>query len=294
MNRYVIYSSLTGSYDEIRQPQVIDERFDYVLFTDSVITDRLGIWQVRPIPYSGENKWLQSRYVKCNPTKVLGEYDASLYIDANLQIATTFVYDRFMAMIDGGLEWAGIKHPSQDCIYEEICAIVDLHWVHDYEVVDWYGVMKKDGFPEKWGLYENNVIFRRHIPKIQAIGDLWWQTLGRACKRDQFSLMYALWKEFPKMDYFLSENECPRLNSSNFIYYQHKPHNRVLQRGINERIRNRCLRIISSDIRKEYHRLFDGLSRYRYPVIMLYCWEILAIFVYGPKYLYKMIWRREH
>ena len=50
MNRSAIYTSVVGSYDDIRQPLIIDERFDYVLFTDNVTVDRIGVWQVRPIP----------------------------------------------------------------------------------------------------------------------------------------------------------------------------------------------------------------------------------------------------
>ena len=43
MNKGVIYTSLVGSYDNVRQPLVIDERFDYLLFTDNVTTDMIGV-----------------------------------------------------------------------------------------------------------------------------------------------------------------------------------------------------------------------------------------------------------
>ena len=289
MNKYVVYTSLVGSYDEIRQPLTVDGRFDYILFSDSLSVDRIGVWQVHPIPQLEGNDRLRSRYVKCHPAKVLSDYEASMYIDANIQIAAQGVYDRFYELIKDGVEWGGIQHPDQDCSYEEICAIVDLKWVHDYDVVDWYGRMKKDGFPEDWGLYENNVIFRRHTSKVSDIGDFWWQTLINGCKRDQFSLMYALWKFRPSMAYFLPKGEFPRLNSSNFVYYEHMPHSRILNLGVNERIRRSILRISSPDIRTGYHTLFNKLSDYNRPKTMLYKWEVLSVLRYGPRAFAKAL-----
>lgn len=282
MKEYAVYTSLVGSYDEIRQPFIVDERFDYLLFSDNVSVDRIGVWKVRPILHLEGDNMLNSRFVKCNPTKALPDYEASLYIDANIQIASKHVYDRVFELLREGVEWGGIQHPDQGCSYEEMCAIVDLKWVHDYDVVDWYGRMKRDGFPEDWGLYENNVIFRRHTPKIEAIGDLWWQTLVSGCKRDQFSLMYALWKYQPTMDYFLPKGECPRLNSSNFRYYEHNPHKRVLKLGVHERIRRSCLRSVHTGIRTGYHELFNDLSKYKSPKSMLRIWELVSVFKEGP------------
>ena len=285
MRRFVIYTSLVGNYDTIRQPLVFDERFDFVLFSDKLAIDRIGAWNVRPISNFEGNDRLKSRYVKCHPTRVLSDYEASLYIDANIQISTQNVYNYFFDLLKEGVEWGGIQHPSQNCVYEEMCAIVDLKWVHDYDVVDWYSTLKKAGFPENWGLYENNVIFRRHTEKVDTIGDLWWQTLITGCKRDQFSLMYALWKYQPTMDFILPKGECPRLNSSNFRYYAHNPHKRVQKLGIHERIRRSFLRSIYADIRTGYHEVFNKLSKYKSPKSMLYIWEAVSFLKDGPRVL---------
>ena len=294
MKKLVIYTVLVGDYDEIRDPLVINDRFDYILFTDKLSPAQYNIWQKVEIPITGINNMLRSRYVKCHPTKVLGDYEASLYIDANIQIATPNVYERFFELLENGTEWAGIKHPDQGCVYEEICAIVDLKWVHDYDVVNWYGKMKKDGFPEGWGLYENSIIFRRHSPKIEAIGDLWWNTLMAGCKRDQFSLMYVLWKYQPSMSLFLPEGDCPRLlNSKDFVYYEHNPHKRILHQGILERLRRSSLRVSSSDLRAGYHDLFNRLSKCRNPKSRLFAWEMGAIIKYGYKVVANAISSRK-
>lgn len=289
MNNYVVYTSLVGSYDEIRQPLAVDDRFDYVLYSDVVTEDRIGVWQVRPIPRIIGNDMLRSRYVKCLPTRVLADYEASLYLDANIQITTDKVYNRFFDLLGKGTDWGGIKHPDQGCVYGEICAIVDLKWVHDFDVVDLYSKMKKDGFPEDWGLYENNVIFRRHTSTADVIGSFWWSTLLAGCKRDQFTLMYALWKYKPSRDFLLPPGECPRLNSLDFSYYEHSPHIRVLRMGVLERIRRSILRTTTPNIREGYHTLFNRLSKYKNPRLRLYIWTWVSIFLRGPKTVYNAL-----
>lgn len=294
MNKYVIYTILVGGYDEIRQPAVVDERFDYVLFSDERVGERIGVWQVRAIPYEDTNRLRHSRYAKCHPTKVLSDYQASLYMDANIQISTPWVYGRFMELVECGVEWASIKHPDQHCIYDEIVAITDLRWIRDWDVVEWYAKMKKAGFPENNGLYENNVIFRLHTEKVEQVGEMWWETLEKDCKRDQFSLMYVLWHVKPLMDFYLPNGECPRIGSQHFAYYNHNPHKRVLKLGFHEMMRYRIIRTqYPNNIRKGYHEMFDWTSRFKYPKTALLLWELIFSLRYAPMMIMNSIKNRK-
>lgn len=284
MNKYVIYSVVVGGYDEVRQPAVVDDRFDYVLFSDEHDGESIGVWQVRAIPHESADILRLSRYAKCLPAKVLPEYEASLYVDANVRILTPWVYDRFVELMGEDVEWAGVRHPDQHCIYDEICAIVQLRWVLDSEAAGWYGKIKNDGFPEKYGLYENNVIFRRHTKNVEKVGELWWRTLKADCKRDQFSLMYALWKVLPTTDFFLLNGECPRIGSEHFAYYEHNSHKRASKLGFHEMMRFRAIRTkYPDDIRRGYKEMFDWVSRFGNPKVALALWEIISVVRYAPK-----------
>ncbi|MBR5328436.1 MAG: hypothetical protein IKV31_07870 [Paludibacteraceae bacterium] len=42
--KYAIYTAMVGGYDEIMQPTVIDDRFDYILFSNDIKEDRVGVW----------------------------------------------------------------------------------------------------------------------------------------------------------------------------------------------------------------------------------------------------------
>ena len=121
-NRFVIYIVIVGGYDTIYQPAILDNRFDYVLFADTHI-DNSGVWQVRQIPYVTDKNWLKARYPRINVEDVLSEYDASLYIDGNVQITSQFVYDRFIELFEQGVEWAGINHIGRKGLFNEINAI---------------------------------------------------------------------------------------------------------------------------------------------------------------------------
>lgn len=290
MNKHVIYTVIVGNIDSIHQPIDINEQFDYVLFTDKFVGwgDKIGVWQIRNIPsvIEGDNRLL-SRYPKCLPTALLSEYDDSLYIDGTIQIVSPTLYQKYLELVENNTEWAGIYHCYRDCAYQEMQAILDMHWVHDYETIGWYKKIKDDGFPKHYGLLENNIIFRRHTHNIEVIGREWWDSLRYYCKRDQFSLMYIMWKYDFKADRLLAQGE-DAWHTNLFKYHTHLPHNRYLRWGILEKIRGRAYTV--SPLLKI--GLLEYFSKFKYPILAMNIWSIYAIIPYGPKVL-KRILKRE-
>lgn len=287
MNKYVVYTVIVGSYDEILQPLVIDERFDYILFCDHCEESSIGIWQVRSTPVDYHDSFRLSRYPKVFPCRLLSEYDASLYIDGNLQIASRKIYDRFIELFEQNVEWGGVAHCWRDCIYEEMTTLLNFHWVHDYEIVNWYCKLKNANFPEHLGLLENNVIFRIHNDRVNLVCSEWWKTLESECKRDQFSLMYCLWLHPLSVHHILPIGESAK-SSECFIYRDHKPHQRVQKLSFNEHLRT-CLWSVSDNGGKPLTSLFSRFCRQSNPIMGLYLWEFSAIFKYGFRAVTKVI-----
>ncbi|MCD7978378.1 MAG: DUF616 domain-containing protein, partial [Tannerellaceae bacterium] len=85
MNKKVIYTCLVGNYDSLSQPGIVCEEFDYICFSNNIKEQKIGVWQIRPIPFFHGNKTRLSRYVKLNPHIVLPNYIYSLWIDANIE-----------------------------------------------------------------------------------------------------------------------------------------------------------------------------------------------------------------
>lgn len=291
---FVVYTVITGGFDSIKQPKVIDERFDYVLFTDNVKERNIGVWSVKKINYAHNDTRVQSRYPKIYPTKVLSEYQASLYIDGNIQITSQYVYDRCVDLYDNGVEWASIKHQGRDGLYNEINAIIGLGWVHDYEVINWYRFLRTEGFPDNLGMFENNIIFRSHCIHVEKVSELW----GSVCvkeqrvKRDQFSLMWAIWKaENLSVDYILPENENAWNNSGHFICENHNPHKRILDKTLWEKLRTRYVRMFYASDNWEifYTQWFDKLLKYPFPCLVMHLWTVYILIRYDMGFLLKQM-----
>lgn len=294
--KYCVYTVITGGFDNVLQPQVIDNRFDYILFTDDVKDDNNGVWSVRGIDYSNVNPRVVSRYPKVCPHEVLSEYAASLYIDGNISISSHYVYDHCVELAEKGVEWAGIKHQGRSGMCQEINAIIGLGWVHDYDVLDWYHFLQKDGFPDDLGIFENNIIFRSNCENVAKVNEFWWWTIrdGKV-QRDQFSLMWALWKVPPvRTEYFLTDNENAWHNEGHFFCESHNPHKRVLKKSLWEKMRDRYVRMFywNGDWEIYYTHWFDKLVKWPCPHLAMHLWTAWVLVRYDLKFMAGRVWQR--
>lgn len=195
MNKKVIYTCVTGGYDNLSQPQCIFDGFDYICFSDDFKEKRVGVWEIRPIPFKCKDKTRHSRFVKLNPHLALPEHDYSLWMDSNLCILTNELRHTMDALIERDVLMASVAHPEFDCIYDdaEKCIIGgrDTYWAIRRQVM----FLKSQCYPCHNGLYENNLIFRKHNDAlIRKISEEWWALYMQYSKRDQLSLCYVLWK----------------------------------------------------------------------------------------------------
>lgn len=224
MKQFAVYTALIGGYDEIHQPLVVDERFDYILFSDEVMSDKVGVWQICKVDYKNADKTRIARYVKTHPEELLPEYKATLWLDSNIQIVAPFVYERVLELYNKGVYVATIKHPSRNCAYDEAFEVsysnVYGQLEHDITALKWCRIMYENNYPEQNGLCETNILYRLNDKIVGCVDDLWWQCINDFSKRDQLSFNYSLWKNNVEVKYFLPGCEHAK-NSSNFSYYGH-------------------------------------------------------------------------
>ena len=206
----VIYTVLTGNYDHLEQPRAVDSAYDYICFTDRSGQD--GVWQLREIPFEG-SPVLRARWAKLHPHLLLPDYDLSVFMDANLCIASADFYtvlenlqktpnssDFTSSLTRNPAKkpvFAGIHvvpHPERDCVWEELryCYLKDK--VSTRTAVGWYRFLKKMGMPRHAGLAETNILLRAHLdPQVVALDELWWNLLLQSGgTRDQLALTPAL------------------------------------------------------------------------------------------------------
>lgn len=192
--RFAVYTVVTGAYEEVMQPLAVDDRFDFILFTDTEGQGKRGVWQQRSIPAVTEDSMRLSRYPKMRPELLLPGYDGWLYIDANVRITGQEIYDRAVNLCDAGIDWAGVMHPDRSCIYEEAYAVSFRELEKESVLQRWGHRLRKEGYPRGNGLFENNIIFRSNTPATAAVDEEFWNLYVSGPRRDQLILMYVLWK----------------------------------------------------------------------------------------------------
>ena len=279
MKKYAIYTACIGGYDNILQPEIIDERFDYILFTDDVKVDRIGVWQVRKIGYYNSNTIRIARYVKTHPEELLNDYHATLWLDANIQIVSSQVYERIYELYSQGIEIASVTHPTRDCVYDEAYELMRMKWEHDYVLFRWCSKMIREGFPPHYGMYETNILYRRNTAKMKEFDELWWNCISKNSYRDQMSCTYSLWKCDIDRYYFLPQGESV-WNTSVFRYIWH-PDASFKKKSVNlyrfENIRWRIRHELKED-KDLYKKIYFRLYRYPFSPLMLYVREMVDLF----------------
>lgn len=196
--RVVVYTCITGGYDNLIKPTVVTPGVDYVCFTDNKNL-KSNIWQIRPIPEELLNYSCvkQQRGVKILPHRYLPEYDISIWVDANVD--TKGNLNDYLKTLDFVQYSVFIpEHPARKCIYKEKEECVKIRKIKGADVALAEKQMKryKDaGYPQNNGLVQSNIVIRMHNTEYsKKIMELWWNELKDYSHRDQLSFNYALWK----------------------------------------------------------------------------------------------------
>ena len=221
MKSFVVYSAIIGKYDEILQPLVVDDRFDYVLFSDVLLEGKQGVWQIKRVDYSNPINAKVARYVKTHPETLLPEYEASLWLDANINIVGREIYDRFINLYEDGTLIASVKHLAYDCVYNEMFSVLDFRYESEEVVVNWGHELRKRSFPRHAGMFETGLMYRRHSSaSVKELDSIWWKYIQAYSKRDQLSFTVALYDNNLSCELFLPEGKTVR----NSVGLQFKKH----------------------------------------------------------------------
>lgn len=210
--KIAIYTALTGGYDDLMQPAVIDDRFDYFCFSNDIPKENIGIWKVRKFEGSFPNKQIESRYPKMHPWEILPEYDYSVYMDANIRIESQEFYESILSKVQNQVPLSGIKHPFRVCAYIEGYEVFTYGLEKSFAtIVKEMRFIRKEGLPRRYGMYEANIILRNHSDeRIKRQCTLWWEMINKYSRRDQLAYSYTLWKERLPFDYLIPEDQSAR------------------------------------------------------------------------------------
>lgn len=190
--KIVIYTALFGDYEELLDPKFIDDRFDYVCFTDNPDL-KSNVWEIRLIDNMNLDNVRKAREVKILPHKFLKDYDYSIWVDAGFQIVGD-LYD-FINRESTGKSMLAIIHSDRNCVYDEAEVCIKSQKDDINRIKNQVNNYKKNHFPEEFGLIESGFLFRKHNdPDLINVMEDWYFEVVNFSKRDQLSLPYVLWK----------------------------------------------------------------------------------------------------
>ena len=200
--KIAIYSCITGNYDDVLDPLVIEDNCDYILFTNN---DRIksDVWKIRKIPDAilelKDNAKI-NRYVKLHPKKLLKEYDYSIYIDGNIKIISNI--STFIDKINDKTGLAIHRHTHNTCIFQEVNDCIAYGKGNKKNLKEQVNKYKKEGFPKEYGILQCNVLVSDlNNANSEKIFNAWWdEYFTSQSGRDQIALPYVLWKNHIKID----------------------------------------------------------------------------------------------
>ena len=220
----VVYTCVTGGYDDIREtavPGFIAPDWDYVCLTDDaelVRAGRVGVWETRPLSFTELDLARNNRWHKTHPHLLFPEYDESIYVDANVNVRTRYLFDVIRRL---DRPFVLPRHFDGVCVYGEYRSVLELGFDDEGPVSRERELLEKSGMPRNYGLGENNVLYRRHSEgEIAALDEEWWSLIRDYSKRDQLSLMWLFWKRGWKLEEMSFENT--RLLTDDFLVFAHK------------------------------------------------------------------------
>ena len=221
--KFVIYTAISGGFDDLIQHAYVSKDADYVCYTDQVVAHP-GIWEIRPLETRHLDRVRSAKYYKMFPHELFPEASYSVWIDGNIDVLTSQLEDRVFNLIASSTVLSANEHFERNCAYEEalVCCRFQLD---DLAVISkQLKHLSEHNFPREYGLFEMNMIVRQHH-HFQSIALMksWWDMIVRFSKRDQISFTYVLHQHQTNCEKLFPRN--PRFDHD----FAYKGHNKKLR-----------------------------------------------------------------
>lgn len=228
-NKIVVFTALSGGYEDLPRHAHLDPSFDYVAFCDRPI-DSQGFWEVRPMDFWHPDSVRMARRIKTNPHIYLKEYEIAIWIDANVIIEQPLL-PYINKFLESKCEVASIHHPIRNCVYHEAKAIIEAKKDVSGRADRQMKFYREQGYPEYNGLTETNLMMSKlDSPNISRLMNRWWSEIVKFSHRDQLSFNYSLWVEGMSWHRLMPDKVSLRDNFD-FAYLGHGRNSGYIIRG---------------------------------------------------------------
>lgn len=189
----VVYTCIIGNYDRLKNPKLVSSDWDYICITDNA-TMRSNIWKIVYITNDDnlDNRKFQ-RNIKILYHLYMKAYENTLYIDGSFEINSR-ISEMLKEFNPNNSTFAISSHPERKCIYDEMDAVIQCGKDTENIVNKVRLRYLRENVPNKMGLTENGIMYRKHTSYLYKLMEHWWNEIEIGSYRDQLSFMYAVWK----------------------------------------------------------------------------------------------------
>lgn len=218
--RYCVYTALFGEYDILRPPLFKPDGVDFICFSDR--ERNVSGWDLRVIDPGETDPASRNRRIKILPFEYVGDYQASLYIDANILV--TGDVSRYHNNWLRRSPFAAWPHPDRDDILLECEAVLAGCRFPPESIVEQYRMFVELGVPRHTGLLEACILWRDHSdPDVRDLMNQWWDHVEKYGARDQPGLGWLMWKTGIRPDILPDSLGTARSNA----YFEKLPHKKA-------------------------------------------------------------------
>jgi hypothetical protein len=145
--------------------------------------------------------------IKTHEIDILKDYDYFFWIDGSVYLRNNFV-ENIMKIINNKdkPQLINFKHSARNNIKDETKYSNTYQRYRQQHINLQYEYYKSKKFPDKVGLFELTIIFKKNNDRINKIFDKWWIHNLEHSFQDQLSYPYVLWESNDKPDYIINEN----------------------------------------------------------------------------------------
>ena len=191
-DRIVIYTAITGDYDELKEPLFLSDALTYVCITNNP-NIKSKVWNIEYVKDDSMDNVHLARHIKMNPHIYLREYETSVWVDGKYQIMDDL--RKYIWMYQRQSNILCFPHPERQCICDEIAACIILNKGQKRDMLIQVSDYIRKGYPLNQGLYETGCMVRAHNDRqVKFLMKKWEDEILKYSIRDQLSFPYVCWK----------------------------------------------------------------------------------------------------
>lgn len=168
----LVYSAITTGYDSIKPGR--------------------DFWMIDPAYVRSDDPCIQAKYPKIMIHDIIPGLAYSIWLDGSIRLNDGFNAEKVIETYLGDCDFAVMKHPERDCVYDEAVACAKWNKDNPHLLAEQSVEYDRAGHPRHWGLYETGVMLRRHTREVNRICEHWWAEIMRYSRRDQVSLPFVV------------------------------------------------------------------------------------------------------